>query len=148
MPWSKDIPAIVSQGYAGEQAGMALAEVLFGVQNPGGKLALSFPTSMDDTWLSGPDGKINPKQYPGTDRGGGFPETDFSEKQLFGYRWFDATGKLPLFAFGHGLSYSSFTLQDLNIQIQEPLPQPQVFACYCCCGYSNHVSDINAFRCL
>lgn len=53
-------------------------------------------------------------QYPGTDRGNGWLEADYSEELLIGYRWYDAQSTTPLFPFGHGLSYTSFEYSALS----------------------------------
>jgi hypothetical protein len=47
--------------------------------------------------------------YPGTDRSNDFPEVDFTEELLMGYRWYDSQGNKPQWVFGHGLSFSTFT---------------------------------------
>jgi beta-glucosidase len=70
MPWVDAVPAVLLQLLPGQEAGNALANILFGAVNPSGKLPVSFPTSLNDTWLSTtPGGPWNPEQYPGTDRG-------------------------------------------------------------------------------
>lgn len=121
MPWRAAVPSILYQLMPGQESGNALARAIFGLVNPSGKLPVSFPATMNDTWLSSPPGgPINPLQYPGTDRGRGWVEVDYTEGLLIGYRWYDAqaaagTGLQPLFPFGHGLSYTSFTYSGLSI---------------------------------
>ena len=118
MPWLPSVPSVLWVGYGGQEAGNALADVITGRVNPSGKLILSFPSSMNDTWLSTvPGGPVDPERYPGTDRGRGFPETDFKEGMLMGYRWYDSQGITPLFPFGHGLSYTSFAYSGLSVQL-------------------------------
>ena len=119
MPWLGAVGAVVHQLFAGQEAGTALGEALAGVLNPRGKLTISFPRSMTDTWLSPPGGgPIDPTRYPGTDRGGGFPEVDYAEGLAVGYRHYDmqpnASGG-ALFAFGHGLSYTTFAYSSLAV---------------------------------
>jgi beta-glucosidase len=112
MPWLGAVPAVVHQGLAGQEAGNALADVLLGKENPGGKLTVSFPADDFATWLETPD------QYPGIfNNVSGFWETQYSESLLVGYRFFDARPDTtqPLFALGHGLSYSSFAYSDLAV---------------------------------
>ena len=107
MPWRDDVLAIVSQYYAGQEAGSALADVLLGAANPAGKTTLTWPASNNDTWLSGGGaggGPVDPAMYPGTERGRGYPEVDYKEGMNVGYRWADLYNKEPLFPFGHGLS--------------------------------------------
>jgi len=117
MPWLGAAPAVLFSGLPGQEAGNALADNLIkGGVTPSGKLILSFPTSMNNTWLSTtPGGPINPEQYPGTDRGRGFPETDFTEGLYYGYKWFDQNSIQPLFPFGFGLSYTSFSYSNLTV---------------------------------
>jgi len=125
MPWLDDVPAVLYQGLAGQEAGRALADVLFGTVNPSGKLALSFPSSMECTWLSPLGcGAVNAAQFPGTVRGGPFPETDFSEALEVGYRFFDAHPEQPppLFPFGFGLSYTAFAYSALVVEASTPAP--------------------------
>jgi beta-glucosidase len=116
MPWVGDVPAIVNALYGGQEAGNALADILLGAATPAGKLTVSFPMSNNDTWLSPPGGgPIIPSSYPGTDRGRGYPEVDYSEGLEVGYRFYDAQGTDPLFSFGHGLSYTSFNYGNLSV---------------------------------
>ena len=112
MPWIDAVPAIVHQGLAGQEAGNALAEILLGIENPGGKLTVSFPANDFATWLETED------QYPGLlNNATGFYETNYSESLLIGYRFYDANQDTtqPLFSFGHGLSYSTFVYSNLQV---------------------------------
>ena len=99
MPWLGAVPAVLHQGLAGQEAGSALADVLLGRENPGGKLTVTFPAADDATWLT------TTAQYPGVyNASSTFWETNYSEGLLVGYRFYDATPAAtpPLFAFGHG----------------------------------------------
>lgn len=92
-PWIADgtVKSAVFVGLAGQEAGNSLADVLIGAVNPSGRLTLTWPNSIYETWLSPPGGGgVNPAQYPGYDRGRGFPEADFSEGLFVGYKWYDA----------------------------------------------------------
>jgi beta-glucosidase len=112
MPWIDAVPAILHQGLAGQEAGNALADILLGKENPGGKLTVSFPANDFATWLTTPD------QYPGIlNNNTGFYETNYSEGLLIGYRYYDKNPDTtqPLFAFGHGLSYSTFSFSNLHV---------------------------------
>ena len=72
---------------------------------------------MEDTWLSPVGGgPVMPTSYPGTDRGRGFNEVDYTEGLLVGYRWYQAQGTTPLFPFGHGLSYATFVYGQVQVQ--------------------------------
>ena len=92
MPWLSAVPSVLLQMMAGQEAAGALADLVFGAANPSGKLPLSFPTSVNDTWLSGPGGgPVNPAQYPGLPRDNGtWFEAAYSEGLFMGYRWYDA----------------------------------------------------------
>lgn len=89
-----NVPALVQGFYPGQEGGNAIADVLFGVANPGGKLPVTWPVS--DT------------QLPGWN-------DDFNDDFGCGYRWFDALHWTPRFAFGHGLSYTTFACANLVI---------------------------------
>ncbi|MFI6444770.1 glycoside hydrolase family 3 C-terminal domain-containing protein [Kitasatospora sp. NPDC050543] len=105
MPWLDAVPAVLETWYPGEQDGAALADVLFGDADPGGRLPLTFPTSLSATPIT------DPAQYPGVN------ETySYSERLRVGYRWYDASGTPPLFAFGHGLSYTTFGYSGLSVR--------------------------------
>lgn len=109
MPWIDDVPAVLQQGLAGQEAGSALANILFGAVNPSGKLAHSFPRSEYDTWIQ------TKEQYPGIVEADGFQHASYSEELLVGYRWYDAKSLDPLFPFGHGLSYTTFAYSSLAL---------------------------------
>ena len=140
MPWAAAAPAILFELLPGQEAGNALANTIFGANNPSGRLPLTFPNPAPagqqystDTWLSPPGGgPVIPTSYPGTDRGRGFPEVDFSEELLMGYRWYDAQGTAPQWAFGHGLSYSAFTYSGLAVAgAVSPAAGATVYATVC-----------------
>ncbi|OBK15831.1 glycosyl hydrolase [Mycobacterium asiaticum] len=100
MPWCDSVNVIVQAWYSGQQGGKAIAEVLAGQVNPSGRLPVTFPVDLDQT----------PRPALGT------PTTiHYSEGAEVGYRWFAATGQVPLFAFGHGLSYTSYEYRDLEV---------------------------------
>jgi beta-glucosidase len=117
MPWANSAPAVFNQLYGGQEAWTAIAEAIFGDINPGGKLTVSFPTSMEDTWLSSTLGQpVDPTRYPGVVRGSDdFLSASYDEGLLVGYRHYAAANATPLFHFGHGLSYSRFTLSGLTV---------------------------------
>jgi beta-glucosidase len=99
MPWINEVPAIVETWYLGSEAGNALANILSGETNPSGKLPFSFPVKLTDT------GAHSAGDYPG---GEDYEET-YRESIFVGYRWLEKYKIAPLFAFGHGLSYTKFT---------------------------------------
>ncbi|MCB0611835.1 MAG: glycoside hydrolase family 3 C-terminal domain-containing protein, partial [Phaeodactylibacter sp.] len=105
MPWVSKVKGLMQAWYLGSEAGHALADVISGDVNPSGKLPFSFPVMLSDNAahhfgeLSYPGDSIN--QY-------------YKEGILVGYRWHDSKGVKPLFAFGHGLSYTSFKLSGVK----------------------------------
>lgn len=103
MPWVKKVPAIVQAWFLGSEAGNSIADVLFGKANPSGKLPFTFPVALAD------NGAHALGAYPGTRReGSDIVDLEYSEGILVGYRWHDTRKIKPLFAFGHGLSYTTF----------------------------------------
>lgn len=109
MPWAKDVPAILQAWYIGSEAGNAIADVLFGKVNPSGKLPFSFPVKLDDIGAH----TFGEVAYPGI-KNGDIWEMDYKEGILVGYRWLENKKIKPLFAFGHGLSYTTFDLGKLT----------------------------------
>lgn len=91
MPWAEQVPAILDMWLPGQEGAGALADILIGKTNPSGKLPVTFPMrTTDDTMVLDA------------------VEADYDEGLLVGYRGYEARGVTPLFAFGHGLSYTSF----------------------------------------
>ena len=107
MPWVKKVPAIVQAWFIGSEAGHSIADVLFGKVNPSGKLPMTFPVKLSDSPAHA-TGDAN--AYPGVERTDGSKILDekYTEGIYVGYRWYDTKKIRPLFAFGHGLSYTTF----------------------------------------
>ncbi|MEU8345887.1 glycoside hydrolase family 3 C-terminal domain-containing protein [Spirillospora sp. NPDC048832] len=103
-PWADQVKGIVEAWYPGQEAGNALARVLYGDVDPGGRLPVTFPVAENDAPASG-----NPAQYPGVNK-----TITFSEGVMVGYRHYDAKGIKPRFPFGHGLSYTTFAYSGLK----------------------------------
>jgi beta-glucosidase len=101
MPWIDQIPAVVQAWYLGSEAGNAIAAVLSGEVNPSGKLPFSFPVKLTDNGAHAFDKLC----YPGDSI-----REVYKEDILVGYRWHDTKKIAPLFAFGHGLSYTTFEI--------------------------------------
>ena len=95
MPWADKVPAILQAWYQGQEAGNALADVLFGRQSPSGKLPTTFPRRLED----------NPTyhNWPGENL-----KTVYGEGIYIGYRHYERMKIAPLFPFGHGLTYTTF----------------------------------------
>jgi beta-glucosidase len=97
MDWADAAPAIVQGWFGGQEMGNALADVLFGDAEPGGRLPTTFPLRLEHNPSYG--------NFPGE-----FGELRYGEGVLMGYRWYEARHLPTRFPFGHGLSFSSFTL--------------------------------------
>jgi beta-glucosidase len=107
MPWREQVKAIVQAWYPGQAGGQAIAEILTGSVNPSGRLPVTFPAGLAQT----------PRpELPGIGTPWGTPVTiDYSEGAEIGYRWFAKNQEMPLFAFGHGLTYTTFAHTDLHV---------------------------------
>lgn len=97
MPWVNEVPAIMQAWYLGTEAGNAIASILVGDANPSGKLPFTFPVKLED------NGAHKLGEYPGNG------EETYNEGIFVGYRWTEKEKIKPLFAFGHGLSYTTFS---------------------------------------
>ncbi|HEY7007222.1 MAG TPA: glycoside hydrolase family 3 C-terminal domain-containing protein [Sphingomicrobium sp.] len=108
MPWVNRVPAILEAFYPGIRGGPAIARILTGKVNPSGHLPISFPASADQ--LARPEiaGLGEPDGTPA--------RVLYDEGAAIGYKWYDLKGYRPLFAFGHGLSYTRFALSNLAAQ--------------------------------
>lgn len=105
MPWIDEVPAVLEAWYPGEEDGNAVADILTGKVNPSGKLPLTFPRDVDQTLAK------NPEQYPGVDG-----TAHYTEGLEVGYRGYTANNVTPLFPFGFGLSYTTFSFGDLKVR--------------------------------
>jgi beta-glucosidase len=103
-PWRNMVKGVVEAWYPGQEGGTALAHVLFGDVDPGGRLPVTFPASPSQEPTYG-----NLAAYPG------LLDVDYDEGVFVGYRWFDAHGDTPAYAFGSGLSYSTYSYGGLTI---------------------------------
>jgi beta-glucosidase len=100
--WIGRVPAVVDAWYGGQEAGHAIGDILFGAQNPSGKLPVTFPKEWSDSPAYG--------HYPGANL-----HVAYDEGIYVGYRGFDKRNVAPLFPFGHGLSYTKFDYSGLKI---------------------------------
>lgn len=103
--WINDVKAVVQAWYPGMEGGTALAEILAGTINPSGKLPMTFPKKLEDV----PAHKFG--SYPHDEK----KNLYYYEDIYVGYRYFDTYHVQPQFAFGHGLSYTSFAYSGLTI---------------------------------
>jgi beta-glucosidase len=103
MPWIRHVPAVLEMWYPGQQYGNAVAALLFGDASPSGHTPVTFPLS-NHQGVAGPATVLRPARiYPGVQG-----RVTYSEGVHIGYRYYDATHERPLFAFGEGLTYTSF----------------------------------------
>ncbi|EJL36860.1 beta-glucosidase-like glycosyl hydrolase [Caulobacter sp. AP07] len=110
MPWLSKVGAVVEAWFSGTNGGEAIARVLTGEVNPSGRLPITFPASADQL----PRRTIDCDPAKPDD----FCDVDYDiEGAAVGYKWFDQKGHAPLFAFGHGLSYSTFGYSDLKTSV-------------------------------
>jgi beta-glucosidase len=117
MPWIDRVSGAIEVWYPGIRGDVALANILFGDVNPSGKLPVTFAKT---------DADLPHPKVPGIDQIPAQPgrrfrmapfDIDYSEGLKVGYKWFDAENKEPLFAFGHGLSYTTFAYSGLKAGI-------------------------------
>jgi beta-glucosidase len=109
MPWIDHVNGVVEAWYPGSQGGAAIARVLSGAVNPSGHLPVSFPRTLEQLPRATIAGAGLPKDQPF--------DVHYDEGAAVGYRWYDKKGFEPLFAFGHGLSYTSFAHEALSARI-------------------------------
>ena len=119
--WLDKVPALLHTWYPGQEGGTAVADVLFGKQNPEGKL----PVSFDRSWDENPSAKfyypikgadttlhITENDHPAIDYI--IPKVKYDDGLMVGYRYWTTTGKRPLYPFGFGLSYTTFSFSKLE----------------------------------
>jgi len=104
-PWRSRVKGIIEAWYPGSGGGEAIARVLFGDVDPGGRLPATFPRRQRDLPTAG-----NKRRYPGVK-----DVVRYTEGGFFGYRWYDRQRIAPAFPFGHGLSYTRFAFRDLRV---------------------------------
>ena len=102
--WIDQAPSVIEAWYGGMEAGTAIANVIFGDVNPSGKLTITFPKKLSDS-----PAHVSKRTYPGNDK------VYYDEGIFVGYRHFDTKDIKPLFPFGFGLSYTTFTYENLTI---------------------------------
>ena len=121
LPWIEKVPAVVQAWFIGSESGEAIASVLAGDVNPSGKLPFTWYASLDQC------GAHATKSYPGTWREDyKVIDEEYKEGIYVGYRYTDAKKLKPLFAFGHGLSYTTFKLGKASANTQHLTPTTQM----------------------
>ena len=115
--WIDKVKAVIFTWYSGQASGSALGEILFGLVNPSGKTAETFPIQLEDTPAHA--------TYPGN----GYAAW-YAEGIMVGYRYYDTYQKEVLFPFGHGLSYTTYVYSDLQISPQSAGEKDRVTICF------------------
>ncbi|MFI9111022.1 glycoside hydrolase family 3 protein [Streptomyces venezuelae] len=100
LPWREEVAAVLLSWFPGQEGGAALADVLTGAEEPGGRLPTTWPAALADA----PVTEVTP-----TDG-----ELDYTEGVFIGYRAWDRAGAVPAYAFGHGLGYTTWTYESLT----------------------------------
>ncbi len=106
MPWLSQVSAVLEAWYPGQSGGPAIADLLFGVTNPSGKLPITFPASeaqLTRPVIPQPPDNVTPFAV------------NYTEGYNVGYKWYDVNGFTPLFYFGYGLSYTTFSITNAAI---------------------------------
>jgi len=119
--WLSKVPALLDVYYPGQEGGTAIAEVLFGKRNPEGKLPVSFDRSWEENPsaayyypVKGADDVLHVTETDGRKVDYVIPHVKYDDGLMVGYRYWTTTGKHPLFPFGYGLSYTTFSFSKLQ----------------------------------
>lgn len=112
MSWIDAADTVIEVWNQGAEDGHVVPELLWGVVNPSGKVPTTYARRVEDLLYHD-----NPVRYPGTDEGEGYPKMRYTEGLNVGYRWFQSQGIEPLFGFGYGLSYTTFELSDVALDV-------------------------------
>ena len=106
MPWADKVPAILFTSYLGSESGTVLCDILTGNVNPSGRLPFSIPMQLSDNGAH----SFGESSYPGVDG-----KETYQEDILVGYRWLDTKHIRPRYAFGYGLSYTTFQYGKMSV---------------------------------
>ena len=106
--WLDRVPALLHNWYPGQEGGRAMAQILIGRHDPEGHLPVSFERS----WAENP---VHDSYYPAPTPAGQAPHVEYKEGVFVGYRYYTTYDKKPLFPFGFGLSYTSFSFSNLKV---------------------------------
>jgi beta-glucosidase len=119
--WLSKVPALLHVWYPGQEGGTAVAEILFGKHNPEGKLPVSFDRDWADSpsqpyyyGAAGADTTLHTTGENGKPLDYTVPHIKYDDKLMVGYRYWTTTGKHPLYPFGYGLSYTTFSFANLR----------------------------------
>ena len=111
MPWIDKTSAVLESWYPGQRGGEAIANLLFGEAKPSGKLPITFPRSEMDLPQPLLLAALTAKQEAAK----ATPNVNYNEGLRVGYKWYDAEKREPLFPFGFGLSYTTFSYSQLRV---------------------------------
>ncbi|MHA2217215.1 MAG: glycoside hydrolase family 3 C-terminal domain-containing protein [Candidatus Hodarchaeales archaeon] len=103
--WLDEVPVVLEAWYPGMEGGRAIANILFGEISPSGKLPITFPNKIKDS-----PAHQSTRTFPGVNL-----KVYYEEGIFVGYRYFDQQGINPLFPFGYGLTYTSFSYSQLTL---------------------------------
>jgi beta-glucosidase len=117
--WIAGAPVLLQTWYAGQQGGTALANLLFGDANPSGKLPISWEKRLQDL-----PAYHNYYEQPGT------KDVKYSEGIFLGYRYFETSKVKPLFPFGFGLSYTTFSFSNLSVTPENASPDSPIHVAF------------------
>jgi beta-glucosidase len=120
--WLDKVPALLHTWYPGQEGGTAVGEVLFGKRNPEGKLPVSFDRSWEEnpsapyySPIKGADTALHVVEEGRPTVDYVIPHVKYEDGLMVGYRYWTTTGKHPLFRFGFGLSYTTFSFTNLHV---------------------------------
>ena len=108
LPWVDKVKAVLEMWWPGDEGGWSTANLLLGKVSPAGRLPVTWGKSLDDYPATDP-------KHPERSKQGVDHKTTYSEGVNVGYRWFDKENIQPIFAFGHGLSYTTFDYSGLTV---------------------------------
>jgi beta-glucosidase len=125
--WLEKVPALLDAWYPGQEGGTAVAEILFGKHNPEGKLPVSFDRSWEESAsapyyypVKGADTSLHVAEVGKPPVDLVIPHVKYDDGLMVGYRYWTTTGKHPLFPFGFGLSYTTFSFSNLQVSAAAP----------------------------
>jgi beta-glucosidase len=108
LPWIDKVKAVLEMWWPGDEGGWSTANLLLGKTSPAGRLPVTWAKTLADYPATDP-------KHPERSKKGVDGKTTYSEGVNVGYRWFDKENIEPLFAFGHGLSYTTFDYSGLKV---------------------------------
>jgi len=139
--WINEVKGLIYAWFPGTYGAKALAEILFGEINPSGKLPFSIEHAEKDTHYYGnylPEDTVFPREFQGWNRGSPNFDIHYREGIFTGYRWYDKKNIQPLFPFGFGLSYSTFTIDNLKLS-SDTITDNEILTVCCDITNTSHI---------